>query len=67
MTLTNEINKAYENAKETGKMTVSTFKIPKNKTLLKCNFCGKVFYRVIKANTYEIQCPKCKEYDIELD
>jgi len=34
-------------------------------SILKCNFCGKVFKRTIKKNTYEIQCPKCKEIDVE--
>ncbi len=45
-----------------------TSKITKDKiskSILKCNFCGKVFERVIRKNTYEIQCPKCKEIDVE--
>jgi phage FluMu protein Com len=35
------------------------------KSILKCNFCGHVFKRVITKNTYEIQCPKCREIDVE--
>ncbi len=35
-------------------------------TTLKCNFCGKVFKRVIGPRTYEIRCPKCREYDVEV-
>jgi len=35
-------------------------------TTLQCNFCGKVFKRVIGPKTYEIQCPKCKETDAEV-
>jgi len=34
--------------------------------ILQCNFCGKVFTRSIRKNTYEIACPKCKEIDVEL-
>ncbi len=37
----------------------------KQKTALKCNFCGKVFKRYIGPKTYEIKCPKCGEYDVE--
>ena len=33
---------------------------------LKCNFCGKVFKKKIGPNTYEIKCPKCKEYDVDV-
>jgi phage FluMu protein Com len=35
------------------------------KSILRCNFCNKVFKRVIRENTYEIQCPKCREIDVE--
>jgi rubrerythrin len=36
------------------------------KTELVCNFCGKHFFRKIGPKTFEIKCPKCGEYDIEL-
>jgi phage FluMu protein Com len=36
------------------------------KTVLKCNFCGKTFTRHIGKNTTEIQCPKCHEIDVEV-
>ena len=31
-----------------------------------CNMCGHKFTKVISPKTFEIQCPKCKEYDVEL-
>jgi len=36
------------------------------KALLQCNFCGHRFARTIGPRTYEIKCPKCKEYDVEV-
>ena len=39
---------------------------PKEKTTLKCNFCGKEFKRVIGPRTYEIECPSCHETDVEV-
>jgi phage FluMu protein Com len=32
---------------------------------LQCNFCHKIFKRVIGPKTFEIKCPKCGEYDVE--
>ena len=36
------------------------------KAVLKCNFCEKVFKKVITKNTYEVQCPRCREFDVEV-
>lgn len=44
--------------------TMSTSK--SQRSTLKCNFCGKVFTRVIGPKTYEISCPKCKETDVDI-
>jgi phage FluMu protein Com len=33
-------------------------------SILKCNFCGKLFKKIIKKYCYEISCPKCREIDI---
>jgi len=36
------------------------------KTKLKCQECGNKFSKTIKAGTYEIKCPKCKSYDVDV-
>jgi len=33
---------------------------------IKCDNCGKEFKRVIGPKTYEIKCPKCGEYDVDV-
>jgi Zn finger protein HypA/HybF involved in hydrogenase expression len=38
-----------------------------NKHSFVCNECGKEFTRHLGPKTYEIQCPKCKGYDTELN
>lgn len=35
------------------------------KTKMRCNECEKIFLKTIKANTYEVKCPKCGGYDTE--
>lgn len=35
------------------------------KPVFKCNFCNHKFKRTIGRNTYEVQCPKCREIDVE--
>jgi hypothetical protein len=35
-------------------------------TNVKCNECGHTFKKIIGARTYEIKCPKCNGYDVEL-
>ena len=37
-----------------------------DRTTLKCMFCGHVFKRKIGPKTYEVKCPKCKEYDVDV-
>lgn len=31
-----------------------------------CNFCGYRFKKEITKNTVEVECPKCKEYDVDI-
>jgi phage FluMu protein Com len=38
----------------------------KGRAVLKCNFCDKVFKKMIDPMTYEIKCPKCREIDVEV-
>jgi hypothetical protein len=36
------------------------------KTDFECIECGHKFRKKLGPRTYEIQCPKCKGYDVEL-
>ncbi len=41
-------------------------KVLRECVLLRCNFCGKLFKRVIFPNTFGVSCSKCKEIDVEV-
>lgn len=39
---------------------------PSSGTRLQCMECGKVFTRKLGAKTFEVKCPKCGGYDVDL-
>ena len=45
---------------------VAEVALMKQKAKLMCNFCYHVWKRMIYRGTYEIQCPKCHETDVEV-
>lgn len=41
-------------------------KLVQDEAICRCNFCERKFKKVITTLTYEIRCPHCGEYDIEI-
>lgn len=39
---------------------------PDTRTQVSCQECGYVFYKTIGPRTFEIRCPRCKSYDVEV-
>jgi len=41
--------------------------VDKGKVWLRCMECGNKFSRSLSKSLYNVKCPKCKSYDVEVD
>ena len=64
-----EFNKAYKEFSHAGVSKAAFMKGTDAKTkdaLIECMECGKKFKKNLSPNTFEVKCPKCGGYDVEV-